>query len=58
MTVTKLQRRPRGQVISNLVTSGMAYADAVREYDRLDHADFLRRYAHIYNDDWLAQIRF
>lgn len=57
MKSTKLHRRPRGQVIANFVASGMSYAHALREYDRLDQADFIRRYAHILNDDWLERNR-
>ena len=57
MNVKKLHRRPRGQVVANLLNSGMSYAAAVQEYDRLNQADFHRRYAHILNDDWLSQVR-
>ena len=58
MKTTEMRRRARGQVIAKFVASGMNYAHALREYDRLDQADFIRRYAHILNDDWLARHRF
>lgn len=55
MKVLLMRRRSRGEVIANFLRSGMSYLNAVRKYDRLDRADFVRRYNHLYQDDWLSR---
>jgi hypothetical protein len=57
MKVKKMRRRSRATVIANLILSGLTYSKALCEYDRLDQADFIRRYAHILNDNWLSPDR-
>jgi hypothetical protein len=50
MKIVPLKRKSRAQVIANFIASGMAYTQAIREYDRLDQQDFLHRFRYILND--------